>query len=72
MAGAGAVKLLPVPIQQDKVVGVQYFTKAHPIALHPEAAPIRRAQGQVAERHVAVAFHFEDSAGAGEVIELRA
>ena len=56
--------LLAVPVDQHEIVGSQNFAKSDAVALHPETRARIVAHRQMPERHVAVAFHFEDSAGA--------
>ena len=69
MAAARPGQLLAVPIDQDEIAGAHDFAEPDAVALEPEAAPLRIAQRQMAERHVAVALHLEDAAGARELFE---
>ena len=64
MAAAAAGDLLAVPIDQDEIVRAQDFAQPDLIALHPETAATGFAHREMAERHVAVAFHVENPAGA--------
>ena len=72
MAPAAAGDLPPVPVDQHEIVGAQHLAEPDPVALHPEPAPARIAQRQMTERHVAVAFHLENPAGARSLRELLA
>src|SRR5882757_630668 len=69
MAASGACDLAPVPVDQNEVVGTEHLAEPDPVALEPEAALPRVAQRKMTERHVAMPFHLENAAGAGEVIE---
>src|SRR5262249_58580165 len=69
---AAAGNLTAVPVDQHEIVGSLHLAEPNAVALHPEAAPTALAHREVAERHVAVAFHLENPAGARSLGEALA
>src|SRR5215468_1760922 len=64
MPPAAASDLAAVPVDQYEIVGSRHLAEPDAVALHPEAASAALAHRQVAERHIAVAFHLENPTGA--------
>src|SRR5262245_55541308 len=69
MPPAAASDLAAVPVDQHEIVGSRHFAEPDAVALHPEAAPAALAHRQMAERHVAMAFHLENPTGARDLGE---
>ena len=50
-------KLFTLKAHQDEVLGAQDLAQTNAVAFEPETAPVRVAQGHMAQRHVAMTFH---------------
>ena len=61
--------MLAVPIDQDEVAGTHDLAEPDAVALEPETLAVGIAQRNMAQRHVAVAFHLENTAGARELVQ---
>lgn len=59
-----------VPAHQDEIFKAHDFAEPDLIALHPKSCPGIVANGQVPERHIAMAFHLQYPARARRLGEL--